>query len=80
MVNEKTSEVGSQDELRTKYFIKEGDGPEREVTVEQYCRAERRSGFYPRGIGPDDPRYLQRPATAGFGSSFSNVSGRIQYV
>lgn len=49
-----------------------GSKPEREVTVDQWCAAERMCGFYPkRGLGP--------MATAGFSQStgYATIIGRI---
>lgn len=62
-----------------KYFLSTHLGlkkVEREVTVEEYCKAERMAGFMPK-MSSDDPRYLKTPATGGF-SSGSSLSGRIE--
>lgn len=56
----------------TRYLLTEGDGPEREVTAEEWISAERRAGFHPKpGLGPF--------ATAGFGSTNPDLHGRIEY-
>ena len=47
-----------------------------EVSLEQYCRAERAAGFRPK-LWSGDPNYMTTPATGGF--SGGNVSGRIAY-
>ena len=54
----------------TKYYLstKLGDEEiEREVSLEQFCEAERKAGFRPKGISPSDPAYMTTPATGGFG-------------
>jgi hypothetical protein len=60
-----------------RYFVKIDDKPEREVTAEEFVRAERDAGFHPKpGCGPF--------ATAGFGSTryteggTRSISGRIE--
>lgn len=47
---------------------------EREVSLQEYCRAERAAGFRPK-LPSHDPRYVTTPATGGFSSG--GVSGRI---
>jgi hypothetical protein len=66
--------------LMNKYFLKvtlAGEEIEREVTKEEYCKAERAAGFRPK-MATDDPGYMTTPATAGFSSS-NGISGRIKY-
>jgi hypothetical protein len=53
-----------------------GEEIEKEVSVEEYCRAERQAGFYPKVLH-GDKEYLITPATGGFGSGV--ISGRIKY-
>lgn len=64
-----------------KYFLSvtlAGEKIEREVSVAEYCMAERVAGFYPKTyVG--SPDYLTTPATGGFGSPLGGVSGRSQY-
>lgn len=50
---------------------------EREVTLEEYCKAERAAGFRPK-MASDDPRYMTPPATGGFGGH-SGIGGRVEY-
>lgn len=54
-----------------RYFLKHGALGEREVSREEFIRAERMVGFWPKS---NDPNAL---ATAGF--SGSGISGRIEY-
>ena len=49
---------------------------EREVTVKEFCEAERRAGFRPK-LSSTDPNYMTAPATGGFGS-FSGIGGRME--
>ena len=60
------------------YFLSStiaGERFEKEVTLEEFCRAERAAGFRPR-MSSDDPRYMTTPATGGFVSSYG-ISGHI---
>jgi hypothetical protein len=50
------------------YFLKEGDGPERQVTKAEYVAAERAAGFYNRIGQPAET------ATGRFGAD--GISGR----
>ena len=62
-----------------KYFLSVqllGEKLEREVTLEQFCSAERGAGFRPK-MSSTDPRYMSTPATGGF--SDGTTSGRIEY-
>jgi len=62
------------------YFLSvilNGEKIEREVTLKEYCEAERRAGFRPK-MASDNPAYMTTPATAGFGSS-KGIRGRIKY-
>jgi len=62
-----------------KYFLTATLGDEqieKEVTLEEYCRAERQAGFRPK-MSSDEPGYMTTPATASFSSG--NISGRIEY-
>lgn len=54
-----------------RYFIRAGDGPEREVDESEFVDTERQAGFYNTLGRPE------KPATAGF--SGRNLSGRIEY-
>jgi hypothetical protein len=58
---------------KTKYFLSiDGvDGSEKEVTKEQFVRAERSAGFRPKHGLPQD-----EPATGGFGNG--SIKGRIE--
>lgn len=47
-----------------------------EVSVEEYCRAERDAGFRPR-MPSDHPEYMRTPATGGFGGS--GTRGKVEY-
>jgi len=49
---------------------------EEEVTLEEFCQAERQAGFHPK-LSPSDPEYMTTPATAAFGNGV--MSGRIEY-
>jgi hypothetical protein len=53
-----------------------GETVEREVTKEEWIKAERQAGFRPR-LSSDHPDYMKLPATGGF--SNGTISGRIQY-
>jgi len=53
-----------------------GEKFEREVSVEEFCKAERQAGFRPK-LDYDDLRYLTTPATGGF--SAGTISGRTSY-
>jgi len=56
---------------KKRYFVKDGEGPEREVTQDEYVATERSAGFRPKpGCGPE--------ATASFSSG--RLSGRVEYV
>ena len=69
------------EDVMNKYFLSAtiaGEKIEREVTLEEFCRAERTAGFRPK-ICSGDPAYMTTPATGGFGSS-EGIRGRIQYV
>ena len=64
---------------KTKYFLSvelAGEKIEREVSLEEYCKAERAAGFRPK-CSSDDLKYWTTPATAGFSGCGRN--GRIQY-
>jgi hypothetical protein len=61
--------------MSERYFLKVGDGPEKEVSKKEWIVAERQSGFYPKCF---DPVY-EIPATAGFHNSQTGVSGRMEY-
>lgn len=50
---------------------------EREVTLEEFCRAERAAGFRPK-LPSTDRHYMTTPATGGFSSG--GISGRSVYV
>lgn len=59
-----------------RYFLAREGGTEEEVTREEWIRAERSAGFYPK-LPHNHPAYWITPATGGFSSG--NVSGRIRY-
>ena len=62
------------------YFLSvilNGEKIEREVTLKEYCEAERRAGFRPK-MASDNPAYMTTPVTAGFSSS-AGIRGRIKY-
>jgi hypothetical protein len=64
-----------------RYFLSitlAGEKIEREVSVEEFCKAERQAGFRPK-MASDNPRYMTTPAMGGFGSTMSGVSGRTEY-
>lgn len=64
-----------------RYFLSAtiaGEKIEREVTLEEFCKAERAAGFRPK-LWSGDPRYMKTPATGGF-SNNSGISGRTEYV
>lgn len=46
---------------------------EREVTLEEFCRAERSAGFSPK-LASTDPKFMTTPATSGFGCG--SIGGR----
>lgn len=48
---------------------------EQEVSLEEFCRAERAAGFFPK-MPSDDPSYMTTPATGGFGGH-NGINGRI---
>ncbi len=54
-----------------------GEKIEREVTLEEFCKAERAAGFRPK-LPSSDPRYMTTLATGGF--SGNGVSGRVKYT
>lgn len=60
-----------------KYLLRYGDGEEKEVTKEDWIRAERNAGFRPK-LPHDHPNFMKVCATGGFGSR-SNVEGRVKY-
>ncbi len=64
-----------------RYFLSStfaGEKFEKEVSVEEFCRAERSSGFQPK-MASSDPGYMTTPATGGFSSSYG-ISGRTEYI
>ena len=64
-----------------KYFLSfkiRGEKIEQEVTLEEFCRAERAAGFRPK-LWSGDTSYMTTPATGGFGNS-NGISGRTEYV
>lgn len=64
-----------------RYFLSAtigGEKIEREVTLEDFCKAERDAGFRPK-LPSNDPAYMTTPATSGFGNS-NGISGRTEYV
>lgn len=64
-----------------RYFLSAniaGETIEREVTLEEFCKAERAAGFRPK-LWSGDPAYMTTPATGGF-SNRNGISGRTEYV
>jgi hypothetical protein len=59
-----------------KYFLKHDVFGEKEVTREEWIKAERAAGFRPK-CASTDPRYWTEPATGGWSSG--NTSGSIIY-
>lgn len=59
-------------ELRCRFYLTDGSGPEREVTMQEWVAAEREAGFSNTTGRPD------LPATAGFAGK--HVGGRVEYV
>lgn len=62
-----------------RYFLTRlvnGQGVEQEVSLREYCEAERSAGFRSK-LPSSDPAYMNTPATGGFGAG--NISGRIDY-
>lgn len=57
--------------MKKRYFL-EFMGMKKEVTREEWIKAERAAGFRPKGGGDEE-------ATGGFGSS-QGVNGSIEYV
>ena len=55
-----------------------GEKIEREVSLEEFCKAERAAGFYPKRTSISDINYLTTPATGGF--SGTGVSGIVRYL
>jgi hypothetical protein len=51
-----------------------GEEIEKEVSLEEFCKAERAAGFQPK-MTSDNPLYMFTPATGGFGGN--GISGRI---
>ena len=61
--------------MADKYFLSEGNQPEKEVSIEEYCAAERRAGFRPKVV-PQGQSIMTTPATGGF--SAGNIRGRTE--
>jgi hypothetical protein len=62
-----------------RYFLSAtlgGEKVEREVSLEEFCRAERVAGFRPK-LPSTDPRYMTTPATGSFYTA--GISGRVEY-
>lgn len=61
------------------YFLSStiaGEKFEKEVSVEEYCRAERAAGFRPK-MSSSDSHYITTTATGGFSSSYG-ISGSCE--
>ncbi|MFG6084222.1 hypothetical protein ACEUZ9_000471 [Paracoccus litorisediminis] len=58
-------EAGRSISMIAQYFLKNEDGEEKEVGLEEFCRAERLAGFWPK-VSSDHPDFMRIPATAGF--------------
>lgn len=68
-------------EYTKRYFLSvklAGEKIEREVTLEEFCKAERAAGFYPK-LWTGHPEFMTTPATGSFGSG-EGISGRVQHV
>jgi len=61
---------------RYRYYVTEGDSPEREVAKAEFVNAERRAGFT-NTMGES-----AEPATAGFSgrAGHTEISGRVVYA
>lgn len=61
---------------RYRYYLTEGDSPEREVTKAQFVSAERRAGFV------NTMREPAEPATAAFSGPVAGIptSGRVEFT
>ncbi len=55
-----------------------GEYIEREVSLEEFCKAERAAGFRPK-LWSGDAAYMTTPATGGFGGD-DGIRGRVEYV
>lgn len=69
------------DKREYRYFLSTvlgGEKIEREVSLEEFCKAERRAGFRPK-LPSYHPNYMTTPATGGFGSS-DGISGRSERI
>lgn len=74
------SVVMSKDTEGPAYFLSvvlNGEKIEREVSVEEFCKAERSAGFRPK-LPSDHPKYMTTPATGGFAGG--GICGRISYA
>jgi hypothetical protein len=63
-----------------KYFLSvtfNDEKIEREVSLEEYCKAERNAGFRPK-MASSDPKYMTTPATGGFSSG--EISGSQKFI
>lgn len=58
------------------FFIRIGEGDEREVTRAEWIVVERAAGFRPK-MAFDDPKYMETCATGGF--SGQGLSGRVAH-
>ena len=66
------------EDAKPRYFLKTGPQEDfQEVSVEDFCRAERAAGFRPK-LSSLDPRYWVTPATGGF--SGSGTKGEVRYA
>ena len=66
--------------MSDKYFLSAtivGEKFEKEVTIEEFCKAERSAGFRPK-LSSDHPDYMTTPATGGFGSN--GINGTVRSV
>ena len=69
---------GEEADKVAKYFLKAAhESAWKEVSLSEFCRAERDAGFYPRRLTPDHPDYMTTPATGSFGSR--GMEGRVEY-
>lgn len=64
-----------------KYFLEvvfAGKKVKREVSLEEFCKAERAAGFRPK-LSSCDLNYMTTPATGGFSSS-GGISGSMTWT
>jgi hypothetical protein len=65
--------------MTKKYYLSvelAGEKIEREVSLLEFCKAERQAGFRPK-LPSSDSRYMTTPATGGF--SDGTITGSVKY-